>query len=121
MLVYKAHGIPLVIATDDAGVSRSTLSNEYLMFCDRYKPNYAELKTLVYNSIRFSFLSNNEKREQLQKLDARFLAFEAMIAHVASTLGDSGLSSSSPPSKEITSQIALFCCSVWLLIKPTVW
>jgi adenosine deaminase len=66
MLVYKAHGVPLVIATDDAGVWRSTMSNEYRMFCDRYKPTYAELKTLVYNSIRFSFLSNSDTQEQLK-------------------------------------------------------
>ncbi|CAF3000964.1 unnamed protein product [Rotaria sp. Silwood2] len=91
MLVYKAHGVPLIIATDDAGVSRSTLSNEYLMFSDRYKPSYAELKELVYNSIRFAFLSDSEKQQQLNKLDARFLDFEEMIANVVSTLSEPGV------------------------------
>jgi adenosine deaminase/adenosine deaminase CECR1 len=117
MLVYKAHGVPLVIATDDAGVSRSTLSNEYLMFSDRYKPSYAELKTLVYNSIRFSFLSESEKQEQLEKLDARFADFEAMIADVVSSLSDSGVSSSGSSWKEAVSQITLSCCSLCLLIQ----
>ncbi|CAF1276902.1 unnamed protein product [Adineta steineri] len=112
MLVYKAHGIPLVIATDDAGVSRSTMTNEYLMFCDRYKPSYAELKTLVYDSIKFSFLTENDKKEQLEKLDNRFRDFEAMIKNVVHTLGYPGIPSFA--FKNDVSYMILFCCFMYI-------
>ncbi|GGC69921.1 adenosine deaminase family protein [Undibacterium terreum] len=81
---YKAHGVPFVISTDDAGVSRSTMSNEYLLYASRYKPSYAELKATVYNSIRYSFLSDKEKQDQLQQLNRRFSNFEEKIRKLAS-------------------------------------
>jgi adenosine deaminase len=112
MRVYKMHGVSLVIATDDAGVSRSTLSNEYLMYSDRYKPTYAELKALVYNSIRFSFLTDSEKQQQITKLDARFLNFESMIADVARTLGRTGVSSFSPGVQGNIAWITVLSCFI---------
>ena len=78
--LYQRHGVPFVIATDDAGVSRITLAGEYLLYVTRYRPSYDELKTAVYNSIRYAFLSEADKRVELQKLDRRFAAFEAGIA-----------------------------------------
>jgi len=80
LLTYKSHGVPFVIATDDAGVSRSTLSNEYLLYASRYKPSYAELKATVYNSLRYSFLDAADKQRQLKLLDQRFAEFEARMA-----------------------------------------
>ena len=79
--VYREHGVPFVISTDDAGVSRNNLSNEYLLFTSRYKPSYDELKTVIYNSIHYSFLPTTEKDAELQELDRRFQAFEALIAN----------------------------------------
>lgn len=116
LLVYKAHGVPLIIATDDAGVSRSTMSNEYLMFSDRYKPNYQELKSLAYNSIRHSFLSQKDKDEQIQILDERFLKFESKIADVAKSLGDPGVVPLNNGSFKITSTIFIFFAFVFSLI-----
>ncbi len=81
--LYRQHGVPFVISTDDAGVSRNNLSNEYLLFTSRYKPSYKELKETVYNSIRYSFLSEDDKRSELQELDKRFTAFEAKVADIA--------------------------------------
>lgn len=86
LLVYRAFNVPLIIATDDAGVSRSTLSNEYLMFSDRYKPSYTEVKTLVYNSIRYSFLNDSDKQTHLNDLDARFIVFEQKMADIANVV-----------------------------------
>jgi adenosine deaminase len=77
---YKAHGVPFVISTDDAGVSRSSISNEYLLYASRYKPSYAELKNTVYNSLRYSFLADDDKRNAMTMLDQRFREFEAKIA-----------------------------------------
>ncbi|MES2071175.1 MAG: adenosine deaminase [Pseudomonadota bacterium] len=87
---YRAHGVPFVISTDDAGVSRSSMSNEYLLFTSRYKPSYAELKTTVYNSILYSFMSDSDKQEQRKLLEQRFADFEAKMARSLSmqkTLG----------------------------------
>lgn len=81
--LYRQYGVPFVIATDDAGVSRNNLSHEYLLFASRYKPSYEELKTVVYNSIRYAFLNEDEKREELLELDRRFAAFEEKISTMA--------------------------------------
>jgi adenosine deaminase/adenosine deaminase CECR1 len=81
--VYLRHHVPIVIATDDEGVSRSDINAEYLLFVSRYKPGYAQLKDTVYNSIRYAFLSTDEKKLQIKQLDARFARFEAATAKLA--------------------------------------
>lgn len=81
--VYLRHHVPIVIATDDEGVSRSDINAEYLLFVSRYKPSYAQLKDTVYNSIRYSFLSTDEKKLQIKQLDTRFARFEAATAKLA--------------------------------------
>jgi adenosine deaminase/adenosine deaminase CECR1 len=78
--VYMEHGVPIVISTDDEGVSRSSISHEYLLFMSRYQPSYASLKDTVYNSIRYSFMRKAEQVQQLRQLDARFTQFEKETA-----------------------------------------
>lgn len=81
--LYRRQAVPFVISTDDAGVSRINLSNEYLLFASRYQPSYEELKAAVYNSIRYAFLSEDEKRGEVKELDRRFAVFEEKIARMA--------------------------------------
>lgn len=78
--LYRRYGVPYVISTDDAGVTRHNLSNEYVLFASRYKPDYAELKKTSYNGIRYSFMSDADKAAATRRLDARFAKFEADIA-----------------------------------------
>ncbi len=78
--LYRQYGVPFVLATDDAGVSRNNLSNEYVLFATRYKPDYAEIKKLSYNGLRYAFLSPAEKTRMMRQLDERFTQFEATIA-----------------------------------------
>ena len=78
--LYRKYGVPFVLSTDDAGVSRNTLANEYVLFASRYQPNYAEIKKLSYNGLRYSFLPANEKNRLIKQLDQRFAKFEAEIA-----------------------------------------
>jgi adenosine deaminase/adenosine deaminase CECR1 len=78
--LYRKYGVPYVISTDDAGVTRHNLSNEYVLFASRYKPDYAELKKASYNSIRYAFLAPADKARLTRQLDARFGKFEAAIA-----------------------------------------
>jgi adenosine deaminase/adenosine deaminase CECR1 len=84
--VYARHHVPFVISTDDAGVSRNNLSGEYLLYVTRYKPSYGTLKQVVYNSIRYAFLSPGEKSRHLHTLDIRFADFEARVARLAATI-----------------------------------
>ena len=78
--LYRKYGVPYVISTDDAGVTRHTLSNEYVLFASRYKPDYAEMKKTSYNSIRYAFLPSAEKARLTRQLDERFARFEADVA-----------------------------------------
>ena len=78
--LYRKHGVPFVISTDDAGVTRHNLSNEYMLFASRYKPDYAEVKKLSYNSVRYAFLPDAQKQRLSRQLDQRFARFEAEIA-----------------------------------------
>lgn len=80
---YLRHGVPIVLSTDDAGVSRNELSGEYALFVSRYHPTYDALKQVVYNGIRYSFLSDSDKAAELKKLDQRFVRFEAAVAALA--------------------------------------
>jgi hypothetical protein len=55
-LDYKKAGVPMALASDDEGISRIDLSNEFLLATMRYKLTYPELKTLARNSLEYSFL-----------------------------------------------------------------
>lgn len=81
--MYLRHQVPIVISSDDPGVSRNNLSHEYMLFASRYQPGYDSLKKTVYNSIRYSFLSPQDKTVQLNLLDQRFLRFEAAATKLA--------------------------------------
>ncbi len=59
---YMEAGIPLVLATDDAGVSRIDLSHEYLRAVRAYGLGYRQLKTLTRNSLHHSFLAGDSLR-----------------------------------------------------------
>lgn len=54
---YLAAGVPLAIATDDEGVSRSSLSHEVALATTSWNLSYATLKTLVRNSLEYAFVS----------------------------------------------------------------
>lgn len=75
-LIYASYGVPLVISTDDSGVSRNNLSNEYMLLASRYQPAYARIKEYVYNSIKHSFLDEENKQIKIAQLDREFEEFE---------------------------------------------
>lgn len=56
-MLYKKYDIPMCISTDDEGVNRSNLTQEYVKAISRYDLTYAELKNLIRNTIEYSFLS----------------------------------------------------------------
>lgn len=84
--LYRKFGVPFVLATDDAGVSRNNLTGEYVLYASRYQTSYAEMKKLSYDSVRYSFLAETDKQRLIKDLDARFVKFEAQIAAMVNTL-----------------------------------
>jgi len=84
--LYDHVGVPFVISTDDAGVSRTDLSGEYVLYASRYLPSYDDLKATAMDSIRYSFLSDTEKEVHLARMEERFRLFEARIADLAGGL-----------------------------------
>ncbi|MES2319850.1 MAG: adenosine deaminase [Pseudomonadota bacterium] len=85
LTLYRQYGVPYVISTDDAGVTRHTLAQEYMLFASRYKPGYAEIKKASYNGLRYAFLAADDKKRLVRQLDERYAAFEANIAALAAS------------------------------------
>ena len=54
--IYMKYGVPVALATDDEGVSRSDLTHEYLRAVETYKLSYADLKRMARQSLEHSFL-----------------------------------------------------------------
>ncbi len=53
---YRRHGVPVVLATDDPGVSRIDISHEYQYARATYGLSYPELKDLARASLTYAFL-----------------------------------------------------------------
>jgi adenosine deaminase len=53
---YMKYGVPVALATDDQGVSRSDMTNEYLRATQTYRLSYADLKRMARQSLEHSFL-----------------------------------------------------------------
>ena len=59
MRTYMKHGVPIVLASDDPGVSRGDLSTEFQRAVEEQGATYKELKEFARNSIQWSFLEGN--------------------------------------------------------------
>ncbi|MEU1129990.1 adenosine deaminase [Streptomyces sp. NPDC005900] len=53
---YRRFGVPVVLATDDPGVSRTDISREYQYAAQTYDLSYPELKDLARASLEYAFL-----------------------------------------------------------------
>ena len=53
---YLKHNVPVALATDDQGVSRSSLAGEYMRAALDQKIKYRQLKTMARNSLEHAFL-----------------------------------------------------------------
>jgi hypothetical protein len=54
--VYIKYGVPVALATDDEGVSRSDMTHEYLRAVETYDLKYADLKRMARQSLEHSFI-----------------------------------------------------------------
>jgi len=57
LATYLKYGVPVAIATDDEGVSRSEISNEFLRAAEDQGLNYLQLKMMARNSLEYAFVS----------------------------------------------------------------
>jgi hypothetical protein len=57
--VYMQYGVPVALATDDEGVSRSDMTHEYLRAAETYGLSYAELKRMARASLEHSFIAGD--------------------------------------------------------------
>jgi adenosine deaminase len=73
---YLAAGVPVVLSTDDAGVSRIDLTNEYFRAARDYGPSYQTLKAIARNALLRSFLDQKQKGDELKRFDRSFAEFE---------------------------------------------
>jgi adenosine deaminase len=56
VVLYRDWHVPFALSTDDAGVFRIDLTNEYVRFVRDYDVSYAELREADRNSLTYSFL-----------------------------------------------------------------
>jgi adenosine deaminase len=54
--LYRKHGVPVALSTDDEGVSRINLTHEYVRAVQTYNLRYADLKNLVRTGMEHAFL-----------------------------------------------------------------
>lgn len=54
--LYREAGVPVVLSTDDEGVSRSDMTNEYLRAVTEQGLRYKDLKQIARDGLHYSFL-----------------------------------------------------------------
>ena len=81
IMLYRSFKVPIIISSDDAGVLRSSLTDQYVLLANRYRTiSYAEIKEFVYNSIQYSFIEETGIKQKLRiQLDKDFMLFEKKI------------------------------------------
>jgi adenosine deaminase len=56
LALYRAAGVPVVLSTDDEGVSRSDMTNEFLRAATEQGLRYTDLKAMARASLEFAFI-----------------------------------------------------------------
>ncbi len=67
LAVYLKYGVPVALATDDLGVSRSDMTHEYLKAAEDQAMDYRQLKTMARASLQYSFLAGSSLWRDAQK------------------------------------------------------
>lgn len=87
MLYYKAD-IPIIISSDDPGILRTSLTEQYVLATLRYGFSYNEIKQFIRNSIKYSFLPEDgtySKQQQVENLDRKLGYFENRFCNTIAT------------------------------------
>jgi hypothetical protein len=65
--IYRQYGVPVALATDDEGVSRTDMTHEYLRAAQTYDLSYSDLKRMARQSLEHSFLPGASLWQDTQK------------------------------------------------------
>jgi len=63
--LYRAAGVPVTLSTDNTGMARVDLSNEYVRAAYEYKLNYSDLKYVARTGMQVTFLPGPSLWENL--------------------------------------------------------
>jgi len=78
---YISHGVPVVLGTDDPGVERTDLTEQYVLLAIQHpEVSYAQIRAIDRNSIVYSFQPEPEKEAMLGQLDENLAGFEHTMA-----------------------------------------
>ncbi|MDQ7019288.1 MAG: hypothetical protein Q9M33_08985 [Robiginitomaculum sp.] len=75
--VYRNAGVPMAFSTDDEGIARIDMTHELVRAVQDFDLGYDDLKTYLYNSLRYAFVDEPTKAKLIADLDARFARFES--------------------------------------------
>ncbi len=83
ILLYKEFGVPIVISSDDPGVLRTNMIEQYVLLAKRYKTfSYADIKKIIFNSIEYSFIEEPFlKATLLKNLNQQIIQFESIFGN----------------------------------------
>ena len=76
LATYLKYGVPVALATDDQGVSRSDMTHEYLRAVQDQHLDYATLRQMARNSLVYSFAAPGDRARLLREFDAAMSGFE---------------------------------------------
>jgi adenosine deaminase len=96
LIAYLGAHVPVALSTDDMGVSRIDLTNEYVRATRDYNLGYSTLRVIARTSIEHSFLGPDEKAAQLQKFEQGVTDFERAIASEYGLLSNVGVLIAAP-------------------------
>jgi adenosine deaminase len=65
--MYRKYKVPVALSTDDEGVSRIDLTNEYVRAVDTYHFTYSDLKQMVRTGLEHDFLPGESLWQQGEK------------------------------------------------------
>jgi adenosine deaminase len=88
LTAYRAAKVPVALSTDDAGVSRIDLTNEYFRAARDYPLGYRDLKEIARASIEHAFLADHVKAGAFKQLDDAFRRFEQDVVRQGSLFGN---------------------------------
>jgi hypothetical protein len=57
LATYLKYGVPVALATDDEGVSRSDMTQEYVKAVEEHALTYLQLKTMARTSLEHAFIA----------------------------------------------------------------
>jgi adenosine deaminase len=68
--------VPVALATDDEGVSRTSLTEQYVLAVRAHGLGYRALKRIANDSLRYAFLPRRTRARLLRRKAREFRRFE---------------------------------------------